>query len=243
MPVKRRTYLRGLAALGASGAAGCLGSGDSNPNVELSEPDRQFDSEDVPYPAWGQQIPDVTVPAPLEDREVTLRSVDKPRLLTFFYSYCQTVCPVLVSTMRDVQTEALNEGYGDEVAFFPLTFDPERDTADRLREYAEKMHVDADASDWHFLRPASVDRENEVITEGFGVGFEKQSSMQSGNGNASDGGDGNATGSDGASAGYMFVHTPMTMLVNADDYVERAYRTKTPDADRILSDLEEVRTA
>lgn len=241
MSMQRRSYLQGLTALGFVGTAGCLGATESNPNVVLAEPDRQFSSSDVPYPAWGEKIPDITVPAPLENRQVSIRTVENPRLLTFIYTYCPTVCPVLTSAMRNVQTHALNTGYGDQVEFVPLTFDPARDTADRLRQYAKKMNVDTAAGNWHFLRPKSKDRAEQVIQEQFGVAFQKQSTTpstessqnqtESGDGHHHDHGD------------YKFVHTPMTMLVNADDYVERAYRTKSPNAEQIIADLKKVRNA
>lgn len=222
MTMQRRDYLRGTATLGAAGLAGCLDVGDSNSDVTLSEPDRPFESADVPYPAWGQQIPSVTLPAPLADRRVSLGSVETPSLVTFFYSHCKTVCPVLVSTLRDVQTHAVENGYGDQVAFFPVTFDPARDDADRLGEYAEQMHVDVDAGNWHFLRPRSPERARAVVDESFGVAFQRQSSD---------------------SSGYMFAHTALTLLVNGDGYVERAYQTKSPDDGRIVDDLRAVRNA
>jgi len=104
----RRTFLRSTGAVGAiGGLAGCLGNaglGDSNPDITLGEPDRESESSDVPYPAWGEQIPDVTVPAPVESREIRLRDIETPSLLTFFYIHCQTVCPVLISTQRNIQT-------------------------------------------------------------------------------------------------------------------------------------------
>jgi protein SCO1/2 len=224
--MNRRDYLRTAAAAGLAGSvAGCtgfLGSG-SNPNVALGKPDRDADvsSEDLPYPAWGQRVPDVTLPAPLEDRSVELRNVDKPSLLTFFYSHCNTVCPVLVSTMRNVHTHSLNNDYADEVAFLPTTFDPQRDDADRLRAYAEEMNVAADSDNWHFLRPESTDRAKEVVQKQFGVRFER-------------------THPDDMET-YMFTHSALTFLVNADGYVERAYRSKSPEAKQIRSDLEEVR--
>lgn len=237
----RRSYLKGVATVAGAGAAGCLGRSDSTSTVALPEPDRQYSSSDLPYPAWGERIPDVTVPAPIEDRTVTLRDVGKPQLLTYFYSYCGTVCPVLISTMRSVQTHALNNGYRDAVEFFPLTFDPARDDADRLRRYGSQMNVDMDAGNWHFLRPASEARAEEVISDGFGVAFSKETS---GSGDGTDGNDSNDGGGDGHDGeGYMFVHTAITHLVNGDGYVERAYRTKSPDADRIIADLKDVRNA
>ena len=219
----RRAYLRGAAAVGVMGAAGCLGLGSSNPNVTLPEPDRQYESADVPYPAWGEAIPDVTVPAPLDDRDVGFDDVDRPQLVTFFYSHCQTVCPVLVSTMRRVQTHAIDNDYGDEVRFFPITFDPERDTADRLEAYAEKMNVDADHGNWQFLRPASKARAEEVVTEEFGVAFERTHPEEM--------------------EMYMFAHQDLTLLANADGYVERTYRTDTSSAQAMIDDLRTLREA
>lgn len=137
--MNRRTVLRG--------AAGCLGVGDSNPDVVLPEPAREFTSEDLPYPAWGQQVPDVTLPVPIGGGEISARSVETPALYTFSYSHCNTVCPVLIQSMRNVQTRSIEAGYADEVVFLPVTFDPERDDAKRL-----------DAGNWHFLRPSSVER-------------------------------------------------------------------------------------
>lgn len=221
----RREYVHRLGVVGAASTMGCLGSGSGSggSTVTLDSPDRDIESSELPYLAWGERVPDVTLPAPLEDRSVALREVGKPTLLTYFYSHCQTVCPVLISTMRNVQTHALNNGYGDEVAIFPVTFDPARDTADRLREYADRMNVDADAGNWHFLRPSSPDRAREVVQEEFGVAFTRQTPEDMDR--------------------YMFVHVPMTTLVNERGYVERGYRTKTPDVDRILDDLETVRMA
>ncbi|GAB3322923.1 SCO family protein [Haloplanus salinarum] len=223
----RRTFLRSTGAAGAvGGLAGCLGAvglGDSNPDVVLEEPDRQFESGDVPYPAWGQRVPDVTLPAPIESREVRLRDVETPSLLTFFYSHCRTVCPVLISTQRNVQAHALNNGYGDAVSFFPVTFDPARDTAERLQTYAEDMNVDPAEENWHFLRPASKDRAKAVVQEEFGVAFQRTEpeDMDS----------------------YMFTHAALTLLVNADGFVERAYRSKSPDEETIIADLKAVRGA
>ncbi|MFC7080961.1 SCO family protein [Halorussus caseinilyticus] len=219
----RREFLRTATAVGlAGGVAGCTGVLDSNSNVALGEPDREVDGEKLPYPTWGQKVPDVTLPAPLEDRTVELRSVGKPSVLTFFYSHCKTVCPVLVSTVRNVQTDSLNERYADDVAFFPTTFDPARDDADRLEAYSEKMNVDADAGNWHFLRPESKDRAKAVVQDEFGVAFERTDPEDMDM--------------------YMFTHSALTFLVNADGYVERAYRSKSPKAKQIISDLETVRT-
>jgi len=219
--MRRRTYLRAAAAGGVLGTAGCLGLGDSNPDVALPEPDREYTSEELPYPAWGQRVPDVTLPAPVDAVEVSTREVETPSLLTFFYSHCNTICPVLIQTMRSVQTHAIENDYADEVTFLPTTFDPERDDAERLRTYGEEMNVEMDRGDWHFLRPESTSRAKSVVDGEFGVTFSRThpENMDM----------------------YMFRHAALTFLVNADGYVERAYRTKQPKAETIIDDLATVR--
>ncbi len=223
----RRTVLRSAGSVGAiAGIAGCLGSGgfgDSNPDVALEEPDREFESSDVPYPAWGEQVPDVRVPDPTDSREIKLGEIETPALLTFFYSHCQTVCPVLIATLRNVQSHAQNSGYADAVRFLPMTFDPTRDTADRLGAYADEMNVDADSDNWQFLRPASKQRAKAVIQDQFGVVFQRTEPADMDM--------------------HMFTHTALTLLVNADGFVERAYRSKSPDEETIISDLKAVRNA
>lgn len=220
--MKRRMFLGSLATVGTVGTlSGCLGLGDANPNVTLGEPDREYNSSTAPYRAWGQRIPDVTVPAPIESRTISIRNVETPTLFTFFFSHCQTVCPVLVSALRSVQADALNNGYGDSITFLPITFDPARDDAKRLRAYAKKMNIDLDAGNWHFLRPNSEANAKKIIQQQFGVMFEKTPRKNK--------------------PGYMFAHTPLIILANADGYVERAYRTRAPPQKQIIEDLKQLR--
>ncbi|AGN01640.1 regulatory protein PrrC [Salinarchaeum sp. Harcht-Bsk1] len=223
--MNRRTVLSRLGGAATLGIAGCLGGdgGGGDGNVVLDEPDRQFESADVPYPAWGERVPDVTLPAIPGESPVSVRELDEPALLTYFYSSCQTVCPVLISTLRNVQAHAQTNGYADEVQFLPITFDPERDTAERLQDYADQMNVDLSAGNWQFLRPESPDRARTVVDEQFGVVFQRTHPEDMDM--------------------YMFTHGAMTTLVNADGYVERAYRSQSPDQDRIVDDLATVRSA
>jgi protein SCO1/2 len=123
----------------------------------------------------------------------------------------------------------VNEGYADQVDFYPVTFDPARDDAETLRAYADRMNVDMDAGNWHFLRPETEARAKAVVQEQFGVFFEKDPQE------------------DGP---YMFTHLGLILLVNADGYVERAYRARlqqgeglTVNRGDVLEDLRRVRTA
>jgi protein SCO1/2 len=214
----RRTY---LGTLGLAATAGCLGGG--NPNTTLGEPDRPegVTSEALAYPAWGERIPDVTLPDPVSGERIGLRGVDRPVLVSFFYSNCMSICPRLISALREVQIHSVTNGYADEVGFYPITFDPQRDTGERLREYAGRMNVDLDAGNWHFLRPESRERAKRVLEEEFGFVFQRTEPEDGGK--------------------YMFNHIGLVLLVNADGYVERAYRGQEGKEGRYIEDLRTVR--
>jgi protein SCO1/2 len=217
----RRTYLGTLGVASLGGVAGCLGGG--SPNTALGEPDRPdgVTSEALSYPAWGERIPDVTFPDPLVGERIDLRGVDRAGLVSFFYSHCNSVCPRLISALREVQIHSLDNGYADEVGFYPITFDPARDTAERLREYGTEMNVDLEAGNWHFLRPESRERAKTVLGEKFGFRFQRThpENMDM----------------------YMFNHIGLVLLVNADGYVERAYRGQEGREQRYIEDLRTVR--
>ncbi|ELZ98604.1 SCO family protein [Haloferax sulfurifontis] len=223
--MKRRTYLRAAGAGAAVGLAGCLGGGDANPNVSLSKPDRENDvsSEDLPYPAWGQRVPDVTLSDPIAGSEVSVRDIDGPHFHTYFFTNCMTVCPVLISALREVQIHSISEGYADGVSFYPITFDPARDDADAFRAEADQMNVDMDAGNWHFLRPADEAEAKSVVEDQFGVFFQKNEPNDEGN--------------------YMFTHLGLVSLVNGDGYVERTYRGNQPDEQALIDDLTALREA
>jgi protein SCO1/2 len=69
-------------------------------------------------------------------------------LVTFIYTWCPDICPLLTDKMARVQDD-LGESFGKDVAFVSITFDPERDTAEVLKAYAETF--DADPAGWFFL--------------------------------------------------------------------------------------------
>jgi protein SCO1/2 len=68
--------------------------------------------------------------------------------VTFIYTSCPDVCPMLTDKMARVQ-DALGADFGSKIAFLSITVDPERDTPEVLKEYAEAL--DADLAGWSFL--------------------------------------------------------------------------------------------
>ncbi|TIN07360.1 MAG: SCO family protein, partial [Mesorhizobium sp.] len=68
--------------------------------------------------------------------------------VSFIYTYCTDVCPMLTAHMASVQ-EKLGSAFGPKIAFVSITVDPERDTPDVLKEYAQSFG--ADLKGWSFL--------------------------------------------------------------------------------------------
>jgi protein SCO1/2 len=97
---------------------------------------------------------------------VTLASLrGKVVLLDFIYTHCPGPCPILTSVHVQVQRE-LPEALKGRVQLVSITLDPERDTPEVMRAYAEKRG--ADFSNWSFL---SGSREQiEPVLKAYGVG-------------------------------------------------------------------------
>ncbi|WP_339157692.1 SCO family protein [Paenibacillus sp. FSL W8-0186] len=75
----------------------------------------------------------------------------KVRLFYFFFSNCPDVCPVTTLRLSQVQDELKEKGlFGKDATIVSVTFDPERDTRERLKEFGDKFK--ADYSGWYFLR-------------------------------------------------------------------------------------------
>lgn len=228
--MNRRTYLHAAAATAGAFAAGCVGRGAGN--TTLGEPEDQgADSEDLPYPAYGEEFPESTLPDPLRDRAVSTAEFEDERvvLMTFIYTRCPDgICPSLTQVLRHAQADAVENDYSNELALLATTFDPERDTADALREYGEAQGVDYEAENWHFLRPETPERAREVVTDTYGVEYQRIDPEEI---------EGDHSGHEMGE--YAFNHYPITHLVNRSGYVERAY-TGVPEVSRVIDDLSTV---
>src|SRR5215211_2763504 len=73
--------------------------------------------------------------------------------VTFIYTSCTDTCPVLTALMAYVQ-DKLGRDFGERIAFVSITVDPERDTPEVLKQYADTFG--ADLKGWAFLTGASA---------------------------------------------------------------------------------------
>ena len=68
--------------------------------------------------------------------------------IAFIYTSCTDVCPMLTANMASVE-EKLGPAFGSKVTFISITVDPDRDTPEVLKEYANNFG--ADPKGWVFL--------------------------------------------------------------------------------------------
>jgi protein SCO1/2 len=68
--------------------------------------------------------------------------------VTFIFTLCSATCPVLTPMMSFVQ-DRLGADFGAKIAFVSITVDPERDTPEDLRMYAQAYG--ANLAGWSFL--------------------------------------------------------------------------------------------
>lgn len=70
----------------------------------------------------------------------------KIQVVDFFFTTCPSICPMMTSNMKIVEEAFINE---DRVAILSFSIDPEIDTPEKLKSYAEGYHIEKD--NWTFL--------------------------------------------------------------------------------------------
>ncbi|MFN8413083.1 MAG: SCO family protein [Anaerolineales bacterium] len=134
-------------------------------------------------------------------------------LYTFTYTNCPDTCFDVNQTMKEVQSRLgevqLN---GIKVGFVTISIDPERDTPEVLKSYAQS--INADLSNWQFATTTNKALLKTIIGSGFQTYYE-------------DKGDG------------TFAFDPTFVLVDGWGIVRAAYRyqTEVSNTDRILRHL------
>ncbi|WP_028744776.1 SCO family protein [Rhizobium mesoamericanum] len=127
--------------------------------------------------------------------------------ITFIFASCTDVCPMLTDNMARVK-DALGPVFGSQISFVSITVDPERDTPEVLKQYAQNF--DADVDGWVFLTgdPAMVHE----IGRKYGV-----IAMKKANGDVD--------------------HTLLTSLVDRDGNLRVQYMGASFDPEEFRSDL------
>ena len=84
--------------------------------------------------------------------------------VTFIFASCTDTCPLLTDKLARVQ-DKLGPRFGKDIVFVSITVDPERDTPEILKDYAESYG--ADPAGWYFLTgaPSAIAK----VLRGYGI--------------------------------------------------------------------------
>jgi protein SCO1/2 len=93
-------------------------------------------------------IPDLRLVGMDGEPTTLLKELDcgKPVMVNFIFTTCTTICPVQSATFAQVQRDLGPQV--DDVRMISISIDPEHDTPERLRAYAERFGA---GSQWRFL--------------------------------------------------------------------------------------------
>ncbi|MCR2806179.1 SCO family protein [Paenibacillus soyae] len=113
----------------------------------------------------------------IDGNTVSLESTNgKVRLVYFYFANCPDVCPPTTFKLSEVQEKLREEGtLGKEVELISITFDPERDTPEAIREFAGNTFAEFDG--WHFLR--GEEEATIELARNFEVGVKKDEANNS----------------------------------------------------------------
>ena len=71
---------------------------------------------------------------------------DKPFIISFIFTTCTTICPILTATLASAQNDLMTSPV--KPVLISISIDPEVDTPDKLTAYAKKFKA---SDDWVFL--------------------------------------------------------------------------------------------
>jgi protein SCO1 len=137
-------YLRLMAAVAVAAAVGATAIWNSVDGKAQERP-------------WGESyIPNSTV---MTQRGKPVKFYDdlvkgKIVIISFIYTSCTDICPLTTARVAQLE-EKLGDMVGREIFFLSMTVDPEHDTPERLKEYAERFGA---GPGWSFVtgKPADI---------------------------------------------------------------------------------------
>ena len=124
-------------------------------------------------------------------------------VLTFLYTNCRELCPVIANKIQQTQT-AISEKT-DQVRFVAISLDPERDTPDSIREFMMRWNLNS----WDYL--VGSEDLHEPLWQHYWVGTLFQESIE------------NTDTSNRAYGEYAINHASPVHLIDQNGYAHVAY--------------------
>lgn len=118
-----------------------------------------------------QAAPDFEMLNVANNEQVSLASTNgKARIVYFYFANCPDVCPPTTYLLSEVQDQLKKDGkLGTKAELISITFDPERDTPEAIKAFAERTFADFEG--WSFLR--GEEEETIELARAFNIGVKK----------------------------------------------------------------------
>lgn len=141
---------------------------------------------------------------------------DKITLFAMVYTHCPDICPMTIHNMQLIERR-LPDVLKNKVKFVIISFDPNRDTPNVLKKFAEIREISFD--NWNLL---SGDNQNtkEVMLKFDIKAFPADSSYD-----------------DNGELSYSMIHTDRISLIDQDGKLRSNYKGSTANLDIILEDI------
>jgi len=102
-------------------------------------PDMQFQNQSGDTVSW---------------KDMMIDSAGKILVIDFFFTHCPTICPTLTVNMKKLQeslksSEKVGDRTADYVQFLSITIDPERDSVQALKKWADRFQINP--ANWWLL--------------------------------------------------------------------------------------------
>jgi protein SCO1/2 len=140
---------------------------------------------------------------------------DKIYVADFFFTTCQTICPIMTKNMHTVQKTFITD---DEIMMLSHTVTPEIDTVAQLKRYAQEKGVNA--SKWNL-----VTGDKKQIYE-----LARKSYL--------------AVKNDGDGGPFDMIHTENFMLIDKERQIRGYYDGTNPEEiDRLIEDIKTLKAS
>ncbi len=98
-------------------------------------------------------------------------------VVDFFFTTCSTICPIMTDEMVKLQEKLKEDDLMGVVKFLSVTIDPETDTPEQLKSYADSKG--ADLENWKFAT-GELEYIDELSKEGFFLAVDRNVAYQDG---------------------------------------------------------------
>lgn len=161
------------------------------------------------YPLWTQEGTRVEFPRDFQGKVV---------LVAFFYAQCPDICPMIAQRMRAIWEHLPDTG---GVRALLISFDPQRDTPERLRAFAEAHELPQPG----FVLASGQPEVVEALVERFGVVVQKTPTEFTEDGTAV----------------YFFAHSDALFLVDPEGRIRKRYPGTEAPIDEVVREVERLR--